>query len=153
MRVKLATTLKSATCHGRPYYYGTSKFLWYCTSYSVPWPPVYLKSWPKVYISCYAFRICSTALIGKLEELYNCPLLLYIPWNLHSLADLPVVQPTSVLSSQVCTTHCNFLVAYDCCTWSSYWVKGLGTCFPTQPPVSTLHIAHLHMWQCTVQFT
>jgi len=25
--------VKSATCHGWPYYYGTSKFLWYCT-----WP-------------------------------------------------------------------------------------------------------------------
>jgi len=33
MRVKLATTLKSATCHGWPYYYGTIKFLWHCT-----WP-------------------------------------------------------------------------------------------------------------------
>jgi hypothetical protein len=34
--VKLATTLKSATCHGWPYYYGTGTFPWYCT-----WPLLY----------------------------------------------------------------------------------------------------------------
>jgi len=121
--------------------------------YSVPWPPVYLKSWPKVYISCYTFCIRSTALVGKPEELCSCSILLHICWNLHSLADLPVVQPTSVLCPQVCLTHWNFLVAYDYCTWSSYWVTGLGTCFPTQPPVSILCIAYSHMWQCTVQFS
>jgi len=81
--------------------------------------------------------------VCKPEELYSCCILLYICWNLHSLAELPVVQSISILCPQIRTTHWNFLVAYDYCTWSSYWVKELGTCFPTQPPVSTLHIAHV----------
>ena len=111
--------------------------------YSVPWPPVYLKSWPKVYISCYAFCVCSTALVGKPEEVYSCCILLYICWNLHSLADLPVVQPTSVLcmyntlgfSGGIWLLYLKFLLSHRV----RYY-------FPTPPPVSELCIAHLHMW-------
>lgn len=121
--------------------------------YSITWPPVYLKSWQRCVFPVMLFVYVQLPYVGKTEELYNCCILLYIRWNLYSLAEQPVVHPTSILCPQVCTTHWNFLVAYDYCTWSSYRVTGLDTCFPTQPPLSTLSIAYLYKWQCTVQFS
>lgn len=103
------------------------------------WPPVYIESWLQFHIYCYALCVNSTY-VGRSKGLFIICAILYMCRNLHSLAELPYAQSTSVLFPQIWTTDWNFVVAADYCASSHYSLTG----FSTRPPGYAFRTVHLH---------
>jgi hypothetical protein len=63
-------------------------------------------------VLCFASKF-NLPVLSVLNDLYSICIILYMDRNPHSLTELPLAHSSAILSAQVWTADCKFLVAAD----------------------------------------
>ena len=111
-------TMKLATLVSQPHCTGTGKFLWRYTwslRHNLATCLSLILVTVSHFVPCYLQK-GQPPYVGRPKELYSFCIILFVGRNPRSAADVPAVHPTSILSPQVLTIHCNSLVETDYCT-------------------------------------
>jgi hypothetical protein len=137
------TTFNFTTCHR---WHTATELADSCDNvhahYTITWPVVLSSVLATVWhlVLCFLY-VCSLPILAVPETCIVLHIMLFVGQNPHSLEELHVVHPASIVFPQVWTVHWNFLKAAD---HSSGSLNGFCTFFQTESYVSKLRTVHLH---------